>query len=187
MFQSTHPQGVRQDGTRVTANPFEFQSTHPQGVRLWATPQDFFDKMFQSTHPQGVRHSRCWWIPDNLSFNPRTRKGCDVEDVFDLLAVRVSIHAPARGATLRKDISFLWDEFQSTHPQGVRHPDSAPKRSRSKVSIHAPARGATAEETKQSEAAMFQSTHPQGVRPGASYSFSQANYVSIHAPARGAT
>ena len=35
----------------------------------------------------------------SLSFNPRTRKGCDVVDGITIGVDVVSIHAPARGAT----------------------------------------------------------------------------------------
>ena len=58
---------------------------------------------------------------DTESFNSRTREGCDAEGVCLMIGVEVSIHAPARGATLIKLLKL---------DQG-------------KVSIHAPARGAT--------------------------------------------
>ena len=122
-FQSTHPHGVRPQPTAevggttevsihaptrgATRHPdgyyhfyTEFQSTHPHGVRrfwgfLWKTK-----KVFQSTHPHGVRPARC----------SKSRE-----------AMRVSIHAPTRGATLL---------FITTKNQNH-------------VSIHAPTRGAT--------------------------------------------
>ena len=55
------------------------------------------------------------------SFNPRAREGRDIKAVILGALVKVSIHAPARGATflIKNILSFL------------------------KVSIHAPARGAT--------------------------------------------
>ena len=34
-----------------------------------------------------------------LCFNPRTRKGCDLLPVLDLLISKVSIHAPVKDAT----------------------------------------------------------------------------------------
>ncbi len=54
----------------------------------------------------------------------------------------ISIHAPARGATLSRR---LW---YRTH----------------RISIHAPARGATTKEPSELHALQFQSTHPHGVR-----------------------
>ena len=78
-----------------------FQSTHPRGVR----PKEVKYKvvkppMFQSTHPRGVRLGQGSW----------KERG-----------ILVSIHAPARGATLYRN---------------GRDPSMD-------VSIHAPARGAT--------------------------------------------
>jgi len=57
-----------------------------------------------------------------ISFNPRTREGCD-----------------------RKVGSAPWlrKRFQSTHPRGVRPQGARRSRHRKEVSIHAPARGAT--------------------------------------------
>ena len=80
---------------------FLFQFTHPHGVRLPALYNNPRHAMFQFTHPHGVRR----YVPAALS-----------------VAVGVSIHAPARGATRlyqRSPLLFY-------------------------VSIHAPARGATA-------------------------------------------
>ena len=164
---------------------------------------------FQSTHPRGVRPDWLGGAEVCSSFNPRTREGCDMKlfnfvyrDLFqsthprgvrrreqDSLQRRrkVSIHAPARGAT--------------------REQDSLQRRR--KVSIHAPARGATDFKKIGWRRKEFQSTHPRGVRPTRngpkhpSWSFNPRTRegcdldsngigkvidgVSIHAPARGAT
>ena len=78
------------------------------------------------------------------SFNPRTREGCD-----DLDRPEGCDH----------------DQFQSTHPRGVRLASGCCPILRRGVSIHAPARGATEQ----------------------LYQLEQKEKVSIHAPARGAT
>ena len=98
-------------------------------------------------------------------FNPRTRTGCDTRRLPAPGQQRVSIHAPARGAT--PVFSFLnsCPRFQSTHPHGVRHPLPHHALRCLRVSIHAPARGAT----------------HHGEDDG------NGKRVSIHAPARGAT
>ena len=80
--------------------------------------------MFQSTHPRGVRRLSVGSIDRRIRFNPRTREGCDVilnsfdfslqvfqsthprgvrrkEATFLRAEIHVSIHAPARGATLQ--------------------------------------------------------------------------------------
>ncbi len=100
----------------------------------------------------------------------------------------ISIHAPARGATM----SF--DEFIDNVA----------------ISIHAPARGATRRKCIAMVAGanfnprtregcdernehvgiidkLFQSTHPRGVRPESRISKYLSQIISIHAPARGAT
>ena len=61
----------------------------------------------------------------------------------ETVEVKVSIHAPARGATLNNSRVFKIDVFQSTHPRGVRHGSSKEWTGGAFVSIHAPARGAT--------------------------------------------
>ena len=77
--------------------------------------------MFQSTHPHGVRRARQRTAAPMRSFNPRTRMGCDINQSLNSVKHRVSIHAPAWGATNLKHPVVNW----------------------SNVSIHAPAWGAT--------------------------------------------
>ena len=57
-----------------------------------------------------------------MSFNPRTRVGCDNAETFD------------------RDMPI---KFQSTHPRGVRLANIGEQDIKTKVSIHAPAWGAT--------------------------------------------
>ena len=126
--------------------------------------------LFQSTHPRGVRPELVKLIRERV--------------------ITISIHAPARGATLMvlftKTLLFL---FQSTHPRGVRQKSTKHTQKSNfyfnprtregcdmgklddptalgAISIHAPARGAT----------------DQGILP-----VDQIRKISIHAPARGAT
>ena len=57
----------------------------------------------------------------------------------------VSIHAPARGATWKRSMLLqICSMFQSTPPHGGRRPTMCRAGARQDVSIHAPARGATA-------------------------------------------
>ena len=123
---------------------------------------------FQSTHPRGVR-------PKSGSL-PQS-------------SPRVSIHAPAWGATSRKVLtSSSVTVFQSTHPRGVRPTRCKSTHKRGKVSIHAPAWGATGLFRLVSFGISgFQSTHPRGVRHLMSLVNGDKDEVSIHAPAWGAT
>ena len=98
-----------------------FQSTHPRGVRLMTAIGIRTWSRFQSTHPRGVR------------LGPRSQTLWDQ---------RVSIHAPAWGAT--------HDNEQGQQVKGV--------------SIHAPAWGATRPTAPLLVGFWFQSTHPRGVR-----------------------
>ena len=78
VFQSTHPHGVRHFigyGSRYL--PW-FQSTHPHGVRRYLQLLEVDVELFQSTHPHGVRLQQLQ------------------QQRYDK---RVSIHAPAWGAT----------------------------------------------------------------------------------------
>ena len=142
-FQSTHPRGVRPDNRFTINSRHSFQSTHPRGVRHGDTIACTRCFLFQSTHPRGVR----------LNGSSLSSK--------DLC---VSIHAPTRGATLRRCSKGMKSKFQSTHQRGVRPTIS----------------------TKVSCASLFQSTHPRGVRP-IGLNQRQQLIVSIHAPTRGAT
>ena len=163
-----------------------------------------------------------------ICFNPRTRVGCDgtMKDFGALLDV--SIHAPVWGATISHasqssyhcfnprtrvgcdaimSLTFNQQEFQSTHPCGVRR-ESARLAISAPVSIHAPVWGATKNCLIVMIKLEFQSTHPCGVRRRACYFYglvscfnprtrvgcdvrliagSDLAIVSIHAPVWGAT
>ena len=107
-------------------------------------------------------------------FNPRTRVGCDPKLIDDYRQMRVSIHAPVWGATFVQSIApsetwgfnprtrvgcdcltthdyFYHQEFQSTHPCGVRL--------KCPILIFG--------------WLMFQSTHPCGVRRPSRYAIFQ--------------
>ena len=159
-------------------------ATSPYLVRVFST------RRFQSTHPRGVRHvtrsryrrhalvsihAPVWGATPTttllmktiVSFNPRTRVGCDSRAICQL---------------------FRIVRFQSTHPRGVRRCHSICCRLRYKVSIHAPAWGATTLFFLQKPVyAVFQSTHPCRGRRGCGLLQVVLIGVSIHAPVWGAT
>ena len=99
---------------------------------------------FQSTLPHGER----LWLPKS-----------------QIEYVGVSIHAPARGATMPDIRISVVSKFQSTLPHGERLAKCGFGEDASNVSIHAPARGATENICRSPS----------------------TKEVSIHAPARGAT
>ncbi len=107
-------------------------------------------------------------MPVIFRFNSRTRVGCDVQDRGTRSrSRRVSIHAPAWGATLRRVMQANVQESVSIHApawgatQGrILFGDAH------RVSIHAPAWGATKQEVvEEIMRYLFQFTHPRGVRP----------------------
>ena len=127
---------------------------------------------------------------------------------------RLSIHAPAWGATYTSAPSVALVGFQSTLPRGERHEFQISVSIGRSVSIHAPAWGATGVGVEPTLSrvcfnprsrvgsdqlpcvprhsmpfkALFQSTLPRGERPGTIHRLdNNALRVSIHAPAWGAT
>ena len=108
---------------------------------------------------------------ESLHFNPRSRERSDSVEICDETRVGISIHAPARGATNRREI-------------GCSH---------AQISIHAPARGATSwcryfpllryfnprsrersdhlDDCDYSKAETFQSTLPREERRSSRFSF----------------
>ena len=122
-----------------------FNSRTREGCDLCVGGLSAFFCVFQFTHPGGVR--------------PRDATKLATQ-------VRVSIHAPGRGATYRTVLD-------SPHHRIV--------------SIHAPGRGATQGTNQQDDEQEFQFTHPGGVRQGVVTQVSDLTCVSIHAPGRGAT
>ena len=143
-FQSTHPHGVR--------HPRLARVFHTTQVSIHAPTRGATRKPKQillavlSFNPR--THTGCDPAPisfgvDYLSFNPRTHTGCDNSSCEPSdSSIFVSIHAPTRGATRRKNKSKGYVI----------------------VSIHAPTRGATNFGRFFVSKNKFQSTHPHGVR-----------------------
>jgi len=123
LFQSTHPRGVRRGIVLLVVSDAGFQSTHPRGVRRQLMARCWrLHLQFQSTHPRGVRLQ----LKDYLSH---------LEDV--------SIHAPARGATVLAERIKRLNEVSIHAPARGATWLSKPLGYCALVSIHAPARGAT--------------------------------------------
>ena len=85
-----------------------FRSTLPHGERPRCTPQAQWELVsFRSTLPHGERHEikHNRWHRSSSSFDPRSRMGSDQTLLLSHLGncEVVSIHAPAWGATRRKD------------------------------------------------------------------------------------
>ena len=166
-----------------------FQSTRPHGARLPSIARPVMDGSFnprartgrdgmhiacanaliefQSTRPHGARHN----VPEVMRrvrcFNPRARTGRDSATAHPPMnGMDVSIHAPARGATLAMFQLQTDLEFQSTRPHGARH---LRKTNEGATPCFNP-RARTGRDGLDREwvitRLMFQSTRPHGARPG---------------------
>ena len=141
-------------------------------------------------------------------FNPRSREGSDKFYRKTAKLKIISIHAPARGATLMINENALSLIFQSTLPRGERRSawhtfnavgnfnprsregsDSTFLKMRTLVliSIHAPARGATTTNIHSTTAFNISIHAPARGATGSLTAPQKAMLISIHAPARGAT
>jgi len=97
-FQSTRPRGARLGWEIGLMGTMLFQSTRPRGARLFSLCLMSSAVKFQSTRPRGAR----------LHFDTEEKQA------------RVSIHAPAWGATIGSTPYIKITRFQSTRPRGAR-------------------------------------------------------------------
>ena len=98
-------------------------------------------------------------------FNPRSREGMDINEIYWFPITRISIHAPARGATFFRFSRFK--HLEHFNPRSREGSDCDCTFSWTQVYI-------------------FQSTLPRGERPILRYLVTRFFDISIHAPA-GAT
>ena len=163
-FQSTRPRGARHRRSRQAVEVAVSIHAPAWGATRDSAMEVITMTEFQSTRPRGARRQDQTGRPHAQGFNPRARVGRDHHRPADRDPKRVSIHAPAWGAT--------------------RGPQS--RCCSCKVSIHAPAWGATRSATATSAPIGFNPRARVGrdlLMPLAGAS----KQVSIHAPAWGAT
>ena len=168
-FQSTHPRGVRPCPISPASWVLMlFQSTHPRGVRLWSYDLQRTDyRCFNPRTREGCDFLKVEvWRTGKKRFNPRTREGCDAARSALARLRSVSIHAPARGATICFHSSTA--TRRRFNPRTREGCDPA-KWSRS------------------AENERFNPRTREGCDPLCLSGFSARLSVSIHAPARGAT
>ena len=144
-----------------------FQSTHPRGVRLGVLAEKDAKIAFQSTHPRGVR----------LRF---FQHSC--------FTLQVSIHAPARGATVR-ETDYVSDPA-GFNPRTREGCDGYGILISSEFCRFNPRtrEGCDKQKTKYCSGQNgFNPRTREGCDTTAPAFTTKAIYVSIHAPARGAT
>ena len=163
-FNSRAREGRDMSGIVKSVNVDKFQFTRPRGARRRRWRSCASGGCFNSRAREG--RDAGFWRRRRLigRFNSRAREGRDDgerdhvaappfqftrprgarrEREVARLAVGVSIHAPARGATRDDAFVLLMDPFQFTRPRGARPGEPGELVRREVVSIHAPARGAT--------------------------------------------
>ena len=145
--------------------------------------------IFQSTLPRGERliGSGRFIPPRRISIHAPAR-GATSCAACSTSSAQISIHAPARGATWEHTppCVTLYISIHAPARGATLIAVTAP--TAAVISIHAPARGATILTGLYSFSTIqFQSTLPRGERPIPNADIINPISISIHAPARGAT
>ena len=146
-FQSTRPRGARHPQSHAPRMPATcFNPRAREGRDRSCLSCGAFHLPFQSTRPRGARRSTLYTAETFGAFQSTRPRGARHRvGMQDMGALRVSIHAPARGAT-----RGWYPRHSSGHgfnPRAREGRDTLVARVGkvdTTVSIHAPARGATA-------------------------------------------
>ena len=121
LFQSTLPRRERQRACTSYPSARPFQSTLPRRERHTMPSAVLSFSGFQSTLPRRERQRRCSHDALRFYFNPRSREGSDAVGRQGAIHHAISIHAPAKGATIRPTtIAIIPLLFQSTLPRRER-------------------------------------------------------------------
>ncbi len=167
LFQSTFP---RRERPRTYEKPFPvstyFNPRSREGSDSLVPNRIYCTSSFQSTLPR--RERRDWMTARHPSsdFNPRSREGSDrIGVVVVRVEAPISIHAPAKGATLGRS-------------QDRRH---------GRISIHAPAKGATLGRSQDRRHGRISIHAPAKGATWPCLTCPARRGISIHAPAKGAT
>ena len=109
-------------GRRGFVCALRFQSTPPHGERPASRLGYLSSGAFQSTPPHGERHGFGSSYPSAAVFQSTPPHG-ERQGIRQAIGklMQVSIHAPARGATLPYHLRDPDGKFQSTPPHGERH------------------------------------------------------------------
>ena len=143
-FQSTRPRGARHDDIRACVAITSFNPRAREGRDEVHTGKIIVEDVFQSTRPRGARQIAKREIAGLREFQSTRPRGARPQAMAILRTTRrVSIHAPARGAT--GDSFAASPAFNRFNPRAREGRDGAQFRviAPRNVSIHAPARGAT--------------------------------------------
>ena len=101
-FQSTLPRRERLHLSAVTADKSCFNPRSREGSDVLIVVCFFYFQCFNPRSREGSDVDESMYIAYSRCFNPRSREGSDSLRKKFKSAVKVSIHAPAKGATIIK-------------------------------------------------------------------------------------
>ena len=188
-FQSTLPRGERHRNSKRKNLEQDFNPRSREGSDERKIVKNDRACEFQSTLPRGERrdHDSLFVLRLEISIHAPAR-GATLSKQQNALCLSISIHAPARGATLHVTRGVACHRiFQSTLPRGERRDIIKRDGCGREISIHAPARGATAVSIYYTTAVLISIHAPARGATAMSNEQSAKVLISIHAPARGAT
>ena len=120
LFQSALPRGERQWNQGLAGpvryfNPRSREGSDGRHYRSICQRRNFNPRSREGSDERFVR-MQC----SLRNFNPRSREGSDYDITKALLYMRISIRAPARGATYLFRQNSIFSGFQSALPRGER-------------------------------------------------------------------
>ncbi len=188
-FQSTRPRGARPTAWTTLTKRSPFQSTRPRGARLQSISGDALFALFQSTRPRGARRDRVLLPIQKYMFQSTRPRGARLPGRgYGSRNQRVSIHAPARGATAGSLLRL--PAVEGFNPRARAGRDNRQRYLPLPSSRFNP-RARAGRDLDFNKATCpvqtFQSTRPRGARRHGHCGWHDQHSVSIHAPARGAT
>ena len=98
----------------------QFQSTLPRRERLYKVVHEYCNDDFNPRSREGSDYTRAASAKHSDYFNPRSREGSDDAEVEAVNSAKISIHAPAKGATKPRGACLFPKRFQSTLPRRER-------------------------------------------------------------------
>ena len=128
-----------------TKRTIRFQSTLPREERPTTHAASMSSNVY--FNPRSHERSDCKCSTINAIstyFNPRSHERSDAENETEIAVLKISIHAPTRGATVTSLISF--NSVVDFNPRSHERSDPHIQRAfppTCHISIHAPTRGAT--------------------------------------------
>ena len=142
-----------------------FNPRSREGSDTYAGSRFDHHRNFNPRSREGSDYKRWRDIDEQNNFNPRSREGSDERGKGQKVVYRISIHAPARGATPCTHLhSYIIIISIHAPARGATLDAADPLDVLPEISIHAPARGATYNLRDAMVYLVFQSTLPRGER-----------------------